>query len=284
MLTDTAQTLPPQPRKPFRLGDMRWGSERRWFWFTILIFALGIFVFTTISLGTLFVILLGVFALAWFLMRLLHAGMLGSAVKVTSAQMPSLAKLFEECARRVQPPLVQGFVAQSPLLNAYAFGFSSPQAIVLYSGLVEHLDEDELRFVIGHEMGHVAFGHTRVNSTIGGLAGVPGIPFISEIISVAFLAWSRCAEFSSDRAGLIACGRLDKAQSAMVKLMIGPKLASMISVAELEKQADDLSFNPLGWLGQLGQRHPFSVFRLREQRKFAESEAYRNTIESLEEI
>lgn len=83
--------------------------------------------------------------------------------------------------------------------------------------------------------------------------------------------------------GLLACGRLDKAQSAIVKLMVGPGLAKMVRVEALESQADDLRRNPLGWLGQFGQRHPFSVHRLRELRKFANSAEYANALKALEE-
>ncbi len=236
MLTNDPQNAIPVEQTPlppigkFRVSKLRWPSERRTLWFTILLVAAGLGFVTALSWGTLALFLGGGLLLAWIVTRIRHGGLIGSAVQVSTRQVPRLARLFEECAWRVRPPLVQGFVAQSPVLNAYAFGLSAPQTIVLYSGLVEHLDEDELRFVIGHEMGHVVFQHTRLNSLIGGLAGVPGIPFLSQLAALAFLAWSRCAEFSADRAGLVACGHLDKAQSAIVKLMVGPCLAEMVRV------------------------------------------------------
>jgi Zn-dependent protease with chaperone function len=203
-----------------------------------------------------------------------HGGLIGSAVRISGQQVSQLGQLFAECATAVQPPAVQGFVVQSPLLNAYSFGMQEPQAIVLFSGLIEHLDEDELRFVIGHEMGHVLFRHTQVNSFVGGIGGVPGIPLVSELAGLALLGWSRCAEYSADRIGLLACGRLDKAQSAIVKLMSGPQMAASVSMDELERQAEQVRSDFLAALGQVGNAHPFAVLRLRELRRFAQSEAY----------
>jgi len=264
----------PAGEPPVIINKLRWPGERRTFWLTVAVMALAVFFFTTFSLGTLAVLLALLLGVSWLAVRVQHAGLLGSAIQVSRTQVPRLGRLFEECAARVRPPLVQGFVAQSPALNAYAFGLSAPQAVVLYSGLVQCLDDDELRFVIGHEFGHILFQHTRVNSLLGGLAGVPGLPFLSGLAVIALLSWSRCAEFSADRVGLLACGRLDKAQSAIVKLMIGPHLAGTVRAEELEEQAAGLERNPLAWLGQLGQRHPFAVFRLRELRRFAAGAAF----------
>lgn len=278
MLTANPQPFPQvaNSQNRARITHLRWSSESFSFWATVVVVVLGVFTFTTVSFGMFLFFVIAAAALGWFITRLQHAALIGSAVRVTDEMQP-IAQLFDDCGQRVNAPPVQGFIVQSPLLNAYAFGLTSPQAIVLYSSLIDHLDEDELRFVIGHEMGHTLFNHTRVNSIIGGLAGVPGLPFISMV----FAGWSRCAEYSSDRAGLIACGNLEKAQTALVKLMVGPALAKMVTPEQLEKQADDLRRNPMGWLGQLPSRHPFVVYRLRELRKFAASQVYLRTVAAI---
>ncbi len=275
MLATNSQSFPQvaKPKNSARITHLRWSSESFSFWATVVVAIFGVLTFTTLSVGAFMLLAIAGAALGWFITRLQHAALIGSAVRVTHEMSP-IAQLFDDCGHRINAPPVQGFIVQSPLLNAYAFGLTSPQTIVLYSSLIDHLDEDELRFVIGHEMGHTLFNHTRVNSIIGGLAGVPGLPFISMV----FAGWSRCAEYSSDRAGLIACGDLEKAQTALVKLTVGPALAKMVTPEQLERQSDDLRRNPMGWLVQLASRHPFVVHRLRELRKFAASQEYQQAV------
>ena len=83
--------------------------------------------------------------------------------------------------------------------------------IVLSSGMVHHLDDDEMRFVIGHELGHAISGHAVYRTLLlrllglGGLLNaVPGGALGIRMVTVGLLEWSRKAELSADRAGLLA--------------------------------------------------------------------------------
>jgi Zn-dependent protease with chaperone function len=126
-------------------------------------------------------------------------------------------------------------------------------------------------FVIGHELGHVALGHTRLSTLVGGLLGVPTVPFFSAFLLPAFLWWSRCAEYSADRAGLIACGELDKSIAALLKVMVGPKLAEHVDIGEVITQSVELTGSMDALVGEATGTHPFLVHRLRELVKFWES-------------
>jgi Zn-dependent protease with chaperone function len=55
-------------------------------------------------------------------------------------------------------PVPNVFVERSPNVNAMTIGMDEP-FIVLATGAVELMDIEALRFVIGHEMGHVLSGH-----------------------------------------------------------------------------------------------------------------------------
>jgi len=50
------------------------------------------------------------------------------------------------------------YISQSPLVNAGAYGFDKPW-VVLLSGSLRLLKDDEIEFVMGHELGHVISGH-----------------------------------------------------------------------------------------------------------------------------
>jgi Zn-dependent protease with chaperone function len=80
-------------------------------------------------------------------------------------------------------------------MNAYTFGYHEPYAIVLNSGLVEKLNDAEIQAVIGHEMGHILFGHARIMSILGTQRGMGAL---------LFYKWSRSCEYSADAAALLA--------------------------------------------------------------------------------
>jgi len=64
--------------------------------------------------------------------------------------------LVDDCRRHVDIPAdTPVFISYSPYMNAFAMGLGRPYAIVLFSALVDHLDEAELKYVIRHEMGHI---------------------------------------------------------------------------------------------------------------------------------
>lgn len=88
--------------------------------------------------------------------RLLY---LASSAQVGPRQFADLDALLDECVQVLDAPNKPGFfVSQSPDVNAYAIGMDTP-FIVVTSGMYEMMSHDEMRFVIGHELGHALSGH-----------------------------------------------------------------------------------------------------------------------------
>jgi Zn-dependent protease with chaperone function len=204
------------------------------------------------------------------LTRLSAAQQLARAAEITSTQFAHLYPLVTDLRNRFAMPRTRVFVTQSPLINAVAIGIHEPYVIVLNSGLVDALDEEELKSVIGHEMGHIKFGHTRLGALLGGLdtRGV-ALPFplsvVANVRDLIFMWWQRSTEMTADRAGIIACGRPSKAISAQVKVSVGPTLFQHVNLADLAKQAADLHQGVRrleGFVSQLSASHPFLVNRI----------------------
>lgn len=261
------------------LALLRNGNEYRSL--LVAFFAMGVMIVFVglISLGLAFFLIAFLFWTTLTVARINHRRHIGNAVRIGKRQFPALAEQTAISARKLQVSPVQVFVYQEDQINAYAFGWNDPYSIVLTSACVDAFDKDEFRFVIGHEMGHVILNHTRVNTLLGGVLGAPNIPFLSFIFAPFFMWWSRCAEYSADRAGLIACGDLEEAMSALVKLLVGTRLAHQVNLDEILNQSQELSGKMDALASEMGQSHPSMVHRLRELKKFWKSSEYQRLLE-----
>ena len=80
-------------------------------------------------------------------------------MKVDERQFPRLNRLLTDVGATLDAAeLPEMFVVADPYLNAVTIGMNKP-TIVLNSALLDLLDEEELRFIIGHELGHAFSGH-----------------------------------------------------------------------------------------------------------------------------
>jgi Zn-dependent protease with chaperone function len=216
--------------------------------------------------------------LGYFMSRSKHEELLSHGQQVTPQTAPDVLPLLEMNMRRLQVEPVNIFIVPSNQLNAYTFGMGSPKAIVLYSSLFNIMDRDEIQFILGHEMGHVKLGHTWLNTLVGGMAGIPSSLGAAAIMELAFRWWNRACEYSADRAGILACGKPNKAMSALVKLEAGPSARTQAgiqaAIQRIEKEDDYFSSN----LEELLASHPMIIKRIQEIRNYSKSEAFHRLI------
>jgi len=212
---------------------------------------------------------------AFLLNRAHNTELIQSARPVTPQTEPALNNLVGDCAQRLHSGPTHTFIAPGNILNAYTFGLVEPQVVVVYAGVFSIMDADELRFIIGHELGHVRLGHTWLNSLLGGMAGVPS-PFLAAVVLYfAFRWWNRACEYSADRAGLLACGKPEKAASALIKLAGGaPAIRSTQAwkqaLHQIEAEDDHMENN----LREMLSTHPMTIRRLDALRRYAGSPEY----------
>ncbi|HEY2506229.1 MAG TPA: M48 family metallopeptidase [Streptosporangiaceae bacterium] len=222
--------------------------------------------------------------------RALRLMFLASSVRVTEEQFPDLNQMLRDGAYILDLPVVpEMFVSQNPLVNAMAIGTSKP-FIVLTSGLVELHDPEELRFVIGHELGHVLSGHAVYRTMLFYLVNLANrlalVPFAwigLKAVIWGLEEWYRKSELSCDRAGLLATQDVEAARRALMKLAGGRRLAEL-SHDEFHRQAHEYDAVPdiresLLKLMQLqGTTHPFAVVRFAELDRWADDGDYRDIL------
>ena len=137
---------------------------------------------------------------------------------------------------------VQASVSQEP---------NGSVLLAISSTAVKGLSADELRFVIGHEMGHVAFGHT----------GMP-VHVVTDEQNEEYLELQRAAEISADRVGYMQVSSLDIAISAMAKMASGLDAQHLdFHPASFIQQVRDLKMHPA--MGVAYSTHPPLPIRAR---------------------
>ena len=208
--------------------------------------------------------------------RSLRLLFLASSVRASQDQFPHLYELLLDGASILDLPAVpELYIMQHPVPNAMALGSDKP-FIVITTGMVDLYDLEEMRFAIGHELGHVLSGHTVYRTMLFHLTALAtrlawfAIGYIGLRVIIAGLEeWYRKSELSCDRAGVLAGQDPAAARRALMKLAGGSKMAELSHDA-FHQQAHEYDAVPdvreglIKLLQLQGTTHPFAVIRFAE--------------------
>jgi Zn-dependent protease with chaperone function len=213
----------------------------------------------------------------------------GNAVRCGPAQYARVYQLHVEvCTTFDWPTVPEIYVSQTPIFNAGAYGVDDP-FIVLHSAAVELLDDEELRVLIAHEMGHVVSGHSLyrtiaeilLNVSLGSLPFLAGIALLP--VKLAILEWSRKSELSSDRAGLLGSQNVMASQQLFMKMAGAYPNAlesGQMSLEPFMAQAAEYAGSNEGLdivyklLNTLALTHPMNTVRAAELQKWVAAGEY----------
>jgi Zn-dependent protease with chaperone function len=212
---------------------------------------------------------------------------LGTAVRVDERQFPGLHRLLAEVGQVLDvEELPEMFVRNDPVSNAMTIGMDKP-IIVLNSGLLDLLDEEEMRFVVAHELGHALSGHAvyrtlllRLMGMAGVWSAVPGGVLGIRMIVAALFEWQRKSELSADRAGLLATQDPAVAFRTHMKLASGSGDLSELDQTSFFAQGaeyletTDLRDSIIKLALVENQSHPFAVVRAAELRRWVDQGEY----------
>jgi len=207
------------------------------------------------------------------------------AVRVGPTQFPRLNALYTDVLTSLdwseRPEL---FISQTPFVNAGAFGMDRP-FIVINSGAMRLLDDDEMRALLGHELGHIMSGHALYRTILILILNVSfaSLPFLAGIallpIRIALLEWYRKSELSSDRAGLVASQDATASLRMFLKMAGGGDMTQMdlnaflAQAREYEETGGALD-RIFQILNTLDRTHPFNTLRAAELQRWIEAGHY----------
>jgi Zn-dependent protease with chaperone function len=213
----------------------------------------------------------------------------GNAVRIGPSQFPRLWHLHNEVCTTFDWSVVpELYVSQTPFFNAGAYGIDRP-FIVIHSAAVELLDDDELRVLLAHELGHVISGHAlyRTIAAILALISLGALPTLAGLavlpVRLAFLEWSRKSELSADRAGLLGGQDIAVAQRLDMKMAGGGRgeaFAGQLNVEAFMQQAHEYASSSEGLdvvykvLSTLALTHPMHTVRAAELQRWVATGEY----------
>lgn len=122
--------------------------------------------------------------------------------------VPNLHNIINQCLKilEIDSKKVFSFVYNSSEMNAKCCsGLSDDVIIAISSSIVKSFSNEELKFIIGHELGHYLFSHSIKKSSN----------------NLESLTQNRAKEITADRVGLLCCQSIDSAISAIIKILSG---------------------------------------------------------------
>jgi Zn-dependent protease with chaperone function len=216
---------------------------------------------------------------------------LASSVRVGERQFPDLHEILNGVTEVLDVPVrPELFLYNDPVAQAVTLGVDKP-FIAMSSGLYDMTTEDERRFVIGHETGHVMSGHALYQSLlmhtlnlVGSLSWIPASGLGLRALIAALREWERKAELSADRAGLLAGQDTDAALRVHMKQAGGANLdkidaEAFLAQAKEYESAGDLRDGVLKLLNTERSTHPFAVIRAAEVRRWIDSGDYQRILD-----
>lgn len=222
--------------------------------------------------------------------KMLHGLNMASKIKLGPDQMPEIYHLLPPICESLGISEPELYLEMNPAPNAYTYG-DTQVFITVTSGLIEYMEEDELRAVLAHECGHIAcrhvLYHTMASLVLDGGAEVLGLGLITIPIKLALFHWQRCSEFSCDRAAAIYMQGPDSVVETMIRLAGGNKeLTGKIDTQLYLQQAADYDAlvgtsnwnKTLQYLVLMNSTHPFLSVRASEIVKWCAADTFKQII------
>ncbi len=178
--------------------------------------------------------------------RWLYCWNMATSVRCGPKQFGTLDAILDECCEVLDMPKPELYVTSNPFPNAHTGGVERPY-ITIRSSIIDTLDDEQMYHLIGHELGHIKCGHVLYKSVAAVLMPLMeliarrtfGLGDVAQIALVsAFMEWSRQAEISSDRAGLLCSQDFEISAAANLALTHGP--SRLVNEASTEAFMDQV--------------------------------------------
>lgn len=190
--------------------------------------------------------------------------LIGSSVMIHEAQYPRVFAIVRRACAALEIPMPLIFVREDYYVPAAASGFGEPYSLVLSSHWIEHFKDDELAFVIGRELGHIAAGHVRYLTLLSSNGNE------NPLVAFVFGAWLRCCDYTCDKVGMLVCGSLDAATRA-IAISSFHEFGRKVDMSQFAEQGREIAKDSMLRWGEWLAAEPYATNRISALRRFASS-------------
>ena len=172
----------------------------------------------------------------------------GEGVNITAESLPKMHNQLMEACRILNINQIPSYSTDWMYAPYHFSNGETHRRIVMMSGSADMFDENEMLFVLGHELGHQAAGHKPYHMLLETFY----MPFIIDgafaawatIVKLPLLEWYRISDYTADRIGLLCCQDINAALSTMIKKAGLPlKCYDDINIPAFIQQARDFDQN-----------------------------------------
>lgn len=162
---------------------------------------------------------------------------------VSKANYPRFHDILQSCYKSLNVEEIPEVYITNQLkgINALSVGSESAPIILISRKAVISLFDGELKFMIGHELGHILQKNLMCHTIKGLLDNLNSKseilgPIVSDLIDVPLNQWYRCAEYTADRAGYLCCRDCEQIYTLFSKLFERESIVGHQSYIELFQQ------------------------------------------------
>lgn len=211
----------------------------------------------------------------------------GSSMKVEKEILPDFYELCHEVKKKLGvKEKVDFYITGNSEVNAFSVASDNgkdPSIVNINSALFNLMSTDEIKFVVGHELGHLINKDSSLIKLINFV--FPGGAKAPISLNYKILLHSQLAELVADRYGYLACEDLGVCVSAFYKLVSGLDLVKMnVSIEALIKDNSKRLDYFLGEQGLSRDTHPVNPIRIQALNLYANSENEADLKKGMDEL
>lgn len=175
----------------------------------------------------------------------------GEGINITEESLPAMHRQLVEACQTLGIKELPAYSTDWEFGPYHYSNGEKNRRIIMMSGSADLFTEEEMRFVLGHELGHMACGHKPYHMLINTFY----LPFMNDsafkawasIIKLPLFEWYRTSDYTADKVGLLCCQDINVALSTMIKKSGLPKSCyDRINVAAFIQQAREFEENYTG--------------------------------------